>query len=108
MKKSVLLLIIIAFLFSANAEIKLPAIFCDNMVLQQNAKVSIWGWSNPGDTVVVMGSWDNIPVKAAANTQNKWIAQLQTPAAKTDGSSYTVTVSGRSKISMMLCFVCTN
>ncbi len=88
------------FLFSekTSAQLTVSGLFSDNMVLQQNAKVSIWGWSNPGDTVVIAGSWDNVQVKAITNEQNKWSAQLQTPAAKTDGSSYILTVSGKSKI----------
>lgn len=40
------LLIILFFLAStiAHANITLPAIFSDHMVLQQNSTVTIWGW----------------------------------------------------------------
>ena len=88
------------FLLSENtsAQLTVSKLFSDNMVLQQNAKTSIWGWSNAGDTISITGSWDNVPVKAVTNSQNKWEAQLQTPVAKTDGTSYKITVSGRSKI----------
>jgi len=88
------------FLFSeeTSGQLTVSGLFSDNMVLQQNEKVSIWGWSIAGDTVIVTGSWDNLPVKVVTNPQNKWTAQLQTPAAKTDGTSYKLIVSGRSKI----------
>jgi len=95
---------IFAFLFlfflseETSAQLTVSKLFTDNMVLQQNAKVSIWGWSNAGDTVVVTGSWNNLSAKVVTNSQNKWLVQLQTPAAKTDGTSYKLTVSGRSKI----------
>lgn len=95
---SYLFLLFFHFSEKTSAQLTVSGMFSDNMVLQQSAKVNIWGWSNPGDTVVVTGSWDNIQVKAITNQQNKWSAQLQTPAAKTDGSSYTLTVSGKSKI----------
>ena len=32
----------------ASADVKLPAIIGDNMVLQQGMKVPIWGWAAPG------------------------------------------------------------
>jgi len=32
------------------ADIRLPAIIRDNMVLQQDAEVTIWGWAAPGDS----------------------------------------------------------
>ena len=35
------------------AELRLPAIFADHAVLQQNAPVAVWGWGEPGDTVAV-------------------------------------------------------
>ena len=86
------------FSFNCSGQLSVSGLFSDNMVLQQNSEVSIWGWSNPGDTVAVTGSWNNITVKTVTNEQNKWIAILQTPVAKTDGSEYTLSVSGRSKI----------
>ena len=75
---------IFAFLFlfffseETSGQLSVSGVFSDNMVLQQNAKVSIWGWSKAGDTVVVSGSWDNLPVKVVTNSQNKWLVQLQT------------------------------
>ncbi|MDD7885444.1 hypothetical protein [Flavivirga sp. 57AJ16] len=41
--KSRWLLMLIALSFPASAEIKLPTIFGNNMVLQRNSKESIWG-----------------------------------------------------------------
>jgi sialate O-acetylesterase len=33
--------------FSTYANISLPAIFGDHMVLQQNSDVTLWGWGKP-------------------------------------------------------------
>ena len=47
------LLFVLALLSSAalHAEVKLPPVFADNMVLQQNADVALWGESKPGASV---------------------------------------------------------
>ena len=44
------LLFVLALLSSAalHAGVKLPPVFADNMVLQQNADVALWGESKPG------------------------------------------------------------
>ena len=34
-------------------EIRLPSIFGDHMVLQQGRTVPVWGWAEPGRSVVV-------------------------------------------------------
>ena len=38
---------------SVSAKVVLPAIFSDNMVLQQNAQVNLWGKATPGERVSV-------------------------------------------------------
>ena len=37
---------------AAIAEVRLSALFGDNMVLQRGAKAPIWGWAKPGEKVV--------------------------------------------------------
>ena len=37
----------------AAAEVELPKIFSDNMVLQRDTQVAVWGWATPGETVTV-------------------------------------------------------
>ena len=34
-------------------DIRMPRIFGDHMVLQQDSQLSIWGWADPGEMVVV-------------------------------------------------------
>ncbi len=38
---------------AARANVRLPAIFSDNMVLQQDARVPVWGWADEGESVTV-------------------------------------------------------
>ncbi|MGI8964595.1 MAG: hypothetical protein ACR2H1_00735, partial [Limisphaerales bacterium] len=35
------------------SQLKLPALFSDNMVLQQGMNVPIWGWANDGEKITV-------------------------------------------------------
>ena len=37
----------------AKADVKLPAVIGDHMVLQQGMPVPIWGWAEPGEQVTV-------------------------------------------------------
>jgi sialate O-acetylesterase len=59
----------------ARAEVKLPAIFGDNMVLQQGIKVPVWGWAKPGDTVKV--SIAEQKAQATAGKDGRWRLTLE-------------------------------
>ena len=50
---TVLLGVVLSFQSSARAALKLPAIFGDNMVLQQQMPVPVWGWAAPKANVTV-------------------------------------------------------
>ncbi|MBN2512427.1 MAG: hypothetical protein JXB18_05765 [Sedimentisphaerales bacterium] len=41
------------FCLTAAADVKLPSLFADGMVLQQHSKVAVWGWAEPGEKVTV-------------------------------------------------------
>ncbi|MFT4734086.1 MAG: sialate O-acetylesterase, partial [Arcticibacterium sp.] len=47
------LFLTLLFALQANAEIKLPAIFGDHMVLQQKQNNPVWGWAEPSEKVTV-------------------------------------------------------
>lgn len=69
---------------SAHADVRLPKIFGNGMVLQQKSMVAIWGWGDPGEAVVVTlrGPQDAVSTATAkANDAGKWRAQLATPNA---------------------------
>ncbi len=62
------------FQLSAHAELKLPAIFGDNMVLQQQMRVPVWGWDQPGAEVSVTFSGQTKTTHADAT--GKWLVRL--------------------------------
>lgn len=73
------------------AEIRLPAIIADNMVLQQRSSDPVWGWAEPGQQITVTGSWDGSSVKTQAGENGKWMVSIHTPKA---GGPYTLTIKG--------------
>ena len=48
-----------AFVGSVRAEIKMPALFTDHMVLQQQTEVAVWGWADAKAEVTVKPSWSD-------------------------------------------------
>ena len=56
------------------AELKVPAIFGDHMVLQQKQANPIWGWDTPGSEITV--SFAGQELTAKADQTGKWIARL--------------------------------
>ena len=65
----------------AQAEVRMPLIFGDHMVLQQDATLPIWGWANPGEKVTV--TFANQQVATVGGADGKWRVELA-PVA-TDG-----------------------
>ena len=65
MKKLILLFSLLAFY--VQADVQLPAIIGDHMVLQQKAKVTLWGWTtNPTERVDIRVDWDTTRYTARA------------------------------------------
>src|SRR5262245_34194784 len=89
------LLCIIAFIAgNARADVKLPALISDGMVLQQGMAVPLWGWADEGESVTV--EFQN--QKLTATTKDgKWSVRLKPLKA---GGPFTLTVSGRNKIEL--------
>jgi sialate O-acetylesterase len=73
------------------ATVYLPAIYSNHMVLQQNSKVKIWGWSEVEEKISIKPSWDTTTYYAAGNSLAKWETAINTPKA---GGVYTITVKG--------------
>jgi sialate O-acetylesterase len=59
---------------AAAAELRLPAVVSDNMVLQRGQSAPIWGWAEPGEavTVTIAGA----AAKAQADERGRWQVRL--------------------------------
>jgi sialate O-acetylesterase len=103
MKKSILWPIVVVSLAvvwssvpQARADVKLPKVIGDHMVLQRDRPLPIWGWADPGEEVTV--KLDEATATAKADAQGDWKVAL--PAVKADGKAHRMTVSGKNKIEL--------
>lgn len=80
---------------SAFANVTLPNVFSDNMVLQRNTEVLFWGFANPQEEVVITPSWDNKEYKVKTSNQAKWQIAIPTPK---EGGPYSITIKGYNEI----------
>jgi sialate O-acetylesterase len=82
---------------AAFADIKLPAIIGDNMVLQQGGKVSIWGWADPDEEVTVGVSWNSMKFAVTSDKDGKWSFKINPPKA---GGPHEMTFTGKNTITV--------
>src|SRR5437867_4250424 len=80
--------------FAARADVKLPGLFSDNIVLQQGIRVPVWGWAEDGEKVTVTFRGKAISTSAK---NGKWRVSL--PSQK-GGGPETLTVEGRNSIEL--------
>jgi sialate O-acetylesterase len=83
--------------FFVFASVTLPSFFGDNMVLQQQTDVAIWGWAKPGSTVQVTSSWNKKKYTAKAGSSGKWKMKISTPTA---GGPYEIVISDGSPVTL--------
>lgn len=88
-----LFLFFVLLSFNTLAQVKLPQIFRDHMVLQRDMPLRIWGWAAPGEKVNVTLS-TNLST-AVADKSGIW--KLMFPAM-TAGGPYELKVEGKNSI----------
>ena len=76
-------------LHPAAADVRLPHFLSDNMVLQREMPIPIWGWANPNEKVTV--SLGNSSASATTGANGQWLVKL--PKLPT-GGPYQLTVAG--------------
>jgi sialate O-acetylesterase len=96
MRTLVAALILTCLAPAVRADVKLPAIFGDHMVLQRDKKVNFWGWADKGEQVTVtVGA---AKATATAGDDGKWKAELDT--LKASDQPVEVTVAGKNTITL--------
>ncbi|NJM94567.1 MAG: hypothetical protein HC842_07820, partial [Cytophagales bacterium] len=63
------------------AELRLPHLFSDHMVLQQQKSIPIWGWDAPGQSIKIV--WRGKVQSTECDAQGKWKTEL--PATEAGG-----------------------
>src|SRR5579862_5042198 len=87
-------LIVLMAVFSAQCQAAMPnpfldPLFSDNMVLQRNSPIPVWGWTDPGVTVTVTLAGKK--ASSTAGPDGRWQATLPSMPA---GGPYTVAIAG--------------
>lgn len=68
-------LVLFVAVSSAVADLKLPAIFSDHMIVQRDQAVPVWGWADPEEEVTV--SLAGQTVQGKANKEGRWSVALR-------------------------------
>lgn len=97
-KTIVLILSVFFSVFSANAQITLSPVLGNNMVMQRNAEVKIWGKTNPNTTLKITTGWNKAMATATSDKNGDWLVKVKTTEA---GGPYIISIaSGKDKIQL--------
>ena len=80
-KKIAFLLIAFFSAFMSQAKVTLPALIADNMVIQRDSEVMMWGKSSPQSSVRITTSWNSETIVAVSDKSGNWKAYVKTPGA---------------------------
>jgi len=93
MRKTLAVVCVLCFACAGGrAEIRLPHIFSDSMVLQRGKPVRVWGWAGKGQTVAV--GFGGQSKGATAGADGKWIVTLDAMEANATGQTLTIKAGG--------------
>lgn len=93
--KIFLTLLSLVFCMNVNANVELPLLFNDGMVLQRNKPIPVWGWANPNEKIEV--HFKEQVVKTKADKNGKWFVHLK---PETAGGPYELTVKGKNTVTI--------
>ncbi|WP_394795251.1 sialate O-acetylesterase [Armatimonas sp.] len=93
MKRMLILAASVAIAATAHADVKLPAILNEGMVLQRSAPLKFWGWADEGEQVSV----EFLGQKKTTTAKNgKWEVTLK--GTRTAGGPFPLSISGKNRI----------
>ena len=76
------------------ADVRLPRLFADNMVLQQQTSNAVWGWADADERVTVTASW-GATAATKADKNGRWKLFLATPR---HGTNHSLVITGENTI----------
>lgn len=91
-------LLVLAVFFpwhATTAQVRLPALLRDSMVLQRDVPVKVWGWAAANEKIQI--SFYNRRFKTVADAAGKWLLQL--PAMKA-GGPYSMAIQASNHITL--------
>jgi sialate O-acetylesterase len=80
---------------TAHADVTLPAVISDNMVLQRGTELPIWGWAEPGERVEIRFGNQAGSYSTVADDDGRWMVQARPLES---GRPLEMTIRGNNKI----------
>ncbi len=93
MKKFQLIIIFFFLAIGLNAQVKLPKLISDGMVLQRETPLKIWGWASPGETVEI--KFFDTSLTTITSNEGKWQVTI---APQKAGGPYKMEITATNKI----------
>ncbi|SHG62501.1 sialate O-acetylesterase [Flavobacterium defluvii] len=94
MKKSIVFIFLIINVL-ANANVKMPLLFSDGMVLQRDKKIPVWGFADADEKIEV--HFNKQIQKTTADKNGKWTLNLNSEKA---GGPFELIIIGKNKITI--------
>jgi sialate O-acetylesterase len=94
-KRTFLLLTLVFFVCELSAQVRLPVVFGDHMVLQRDKPIVVWGWSSPGEKVTVQ--FGKQSKRVTATRDGKWKVALDPVPA---GGPHQLIVKGKNTVTI--------
>lgn len=88
--KNIAIIIFLLLCFQVLAEIKVASVLGDNMILQRNTEVSLWGKSKPNEKLTINTGWNNAKIVTLSNERGDWKVKVKTADA---GGPYTIKIA---------------
>lgn len=84
------LIFLLLFSLIIKGEIKVGSVLGDNMVLQRNSEMKLWGKANPNQKLFIVTSWNKRLTKTTSNNKGEWIVKIKTEEA---GGPYKISIT---------------
>lgn len=85
---------------SLQAEVRLPAVIGNHMVLQQQTEARLWGWASPNSQIEVKTSWTTQSFSTQADRDGRWLLQVNTPQASFQPQTLSIKEAGANTITL--------
>lgn len=90
-----LLSTLLVFTFPVWSEVKLPSIYGDDMVLQQQSILKVTGTANSLSNIRIVTSWDEKVYHTMSDNYGGWSVKIETPSA---GGPYDISFDDGEKL----------
>nr|WP_315148112.1 sialate O-acetylesterase [uncultured Flavobacterium sp.] len=91
--KKILIFLFLIFNILANANVRMPLLFSDGMVLQRNKPIPVWGWADANEKIEVR--FNNQIKTITADSNGKWMLKLD---PEKEGGPFELIITGKNKI----------